>query len=98
MEGYYVVYHKLVLHIHPSIPSDSKVLMEEFKEGTVLFDALVSVLSKNQKIAKVLLLNNAIRHGFLFISDKIELRSTNKLKDTIKKDVEIKIVPISHGG
>lgn len=91
-------FYKIIMHIHPSIPSDSDFLQGEFEEGTKLLEGIVSILSKDQKISKIILSNCNIRPGFLFISDKTELRTTGKLDEIINEDLEIRIIPISHGG
>ena len=91
-------FYNIVIHIHPSIPSNSSILQGNFVEGTNLLEGVVSILSKDQRISEILLKNGEIRHGFLFISNKIELRTTGKLTEQIKENMEIRIIPISHGG
>ncbi len=91
-------FYKIVIQIHPSIPSDSDILQGEFEEGTNLLDGIISILSKDQKISKIILSNGEIRPGFLLISNKIELRTTGKTRDPITENLEIRIIPISHGG
>jgi hypothetical protein len=93
-----VKFHKLLIHIHPSIPSDSKILQGKFDETKTIFDGLVSLLSDDQTASKSLLVENDIRFGYLFITNKIELRTTRKLNELITMDLEIRVIPISHGG
>ena len=90
--------YKIILQIHPSIPSEIDSLQGEFEEGTKLLEGVISMLSKVQKVSKILLHNGDIRPGFLLISNKIELRTTGKIYEFITENMEIRIIPISHGG
>ena len=90
--------YEIIIQIHPSIPSDSNFLQGEFEEETKLLEGIVSILSKDQNLSKIILNNGEIRHGFLLISNKIELRTTGKMDESITENMEIRIIPISHGG
>ena len=90
--------YKISINLHPSIPANNRLLVGEVSEETILEDALIRVLSEEEDIVKHLVVNKEIRPGYLLISDKTELRTTKKLKDRVSKDMEIKIIPISHGG
>ncbi len=84
--------------LHPSIPSDIKIIKGEINSETILLDGLISMLSKNEKVASFLIGESDIRPGYLLLSNKIELKTTRKLYSPVISDMEIKIIPISHGG
>jgi len=84
--------------LHPSIPSDIKIIKGEINSETILLDGLISMLSKNEKVASILISESDIQPGYLLLSNKIELKTTRKLYSPVISDMEIKIIPISHGG
>ncbi len=88
----------LTLHLHTSIPSDDHVLVGEVNAEMTLLEGVILLLSKNKNIYELMILNNDIRSGYLLISEKIELRTTKKLFNKFGSNIEIKIIPISHGG
>ena len=90
--------YQIIMQIHPSISSDVDSLQGDFEGGTNLLEGIVSILSKDQKISEVLLNNGEIKPGFLLISNKIELRTTGKIMKPISENMDIRIIPISHGG
>ena len=91
-------FHKITVHLHPSISSEIKILVGEVDEGTSILQGLLSILSKEEVISKILISENNIKFGYLILSEKIELRSTRKIDTNVKHDMEIRIIPISHGG
>ncbi len=93
-----MVNYFLTLHLHPSIPSDSQVLKGEVTNEMTLLEGVILLLSKNKSAFELLIFNDDIRPGYLLISEKIELRTTKKLFNKIGSNIEIKIIPISHGG
>ena len=84
--------------LHPSIPLETKVLSGEVNEKTLVLEGLFSVLSTNKEAEKLLILNDDFRPGYLILHDKTELRTTKQLYSIISSDMEIRIIPISHGG
>ena len=88
----------MIVHLHSSIPTKTRLLKNKFEENTTLLQGLLSVLSQNKDVYELLVVNADIKPGFLIISGKIELRTTKLLSSTINKNVEITIIPISHGG
>ena len=88
----------LTLHLHPSIPSDDLILKGEVTSEMTLLEGVLLLLNKNKSVSDLLILNDDIRSGYLLISEKIELRTTKKLFNKIESNLEIRIIPISHGG
>jgi len=84
--------------MHPSISTEINQLECKIEEGKTLLQGLLSILSQNKHIYELLVADENIKPGFLIISDKIELRTTNLLNSLIKKNTELTIIPISHGG
>ena len=90
--------YQIILRIHPSVPSDTDSLQGNIEEGTNLLEGIVSILSKDQEISKIILNDCEIKPGFLLISNKIELRTTGRIIRPINENMDIRIIPISHGG
>ncbi|MHA1345372.1 MAG: hypothetical protein ACTSVO_00465 [Candidatus Heimdallarchaeaceae archaeon] len=88
----------LTLHLHPSISSDNHILKGETSSEMTLLESIILLLNKNKNTSELLIIGGDIRPGYLLISEKIELRTTKKLFNKIDSNIEIKIVPISHGG
>ncbi|MHA1201718.1 MAG: hypothetical protein ACTSQ4_04265 [Candidatus Heimdallarchaeaceae archaeon] len=93
-----MVNYFLTLHLHPSIPSNSNILKGEVTDEMTLLEGVILLLSKNKSVSEILIFNGDIRPGYLLIAEKIELRTTKKLFNKIGSNLEIKIIPISHGG
>ena len=91
-------FHKITIHLHPSISSKIQTLVGEVDEETSILQGLLSILSKEEDISKILISKNNIKYGYLILSEKIELRSTRKIDSNVKNNMEIRIIPISHGG
>ncbi|MHA1222198.1 MAG: hypothetical protein ACTSSG_03880 [Candidatus Heimdallarchaeaceae archaeon] len=90
--------YKIVLQLHPSIPLSTRSLYAEVDKGEILKNVVISLLSKQEDVRNLLLKKGEISPGYLLISEKIELRTTKKIDEYIHKDMEIRIIPISHGG
>jgi len=90
--------YEILVHLHSSIPTGTRLLKNKFEENTTLLEGLLSVLSQNKEVYELLVVDEDIKPGFLVISDKIELRTTKLLDSVIKKNTELTIIPISHGG
>jgi len=93
-----MVNYFLTLHLHPSIPSDGQALKGEVTNEMTLLEGVILLLSKNKSAFNLLIFNDDIRPGYLLISEKIELRTTKKLYNKFGSNIEIKIIPVSHGG
>ena len=88
----------LTIHLHPSISSNIQTISGEVDRQTTLLENLLSILKENKEISDILIIDNDIRAGYLLISNKIELRTTKQLNDPVSNDMDITIIPISHGG
>ncbi len=88
----------MIVHLHSSIPTEIRLLRNKFEEDTTLLQGLLSILSQNKDVYELLVVDGNIKPGFLIISDKVELRTTKLLSSLIKKNTELTIIPISHGG
>ncbi|MCG3220365.1 MAG: MoaD/ThiS family protein [Candidatus Heimdallarchaeota archaeon] len=91
-------FHKITILLHPSISSRIHTLVGEVDEETTILKGLLSILSKEEDIFKTLTSGDQIRYGYLILSDKVELRTTRKINTKISTDMQIRIIPISHGG
>jgi hypothetical protein len=91
-------FYNITIHLHPSISSKISTLVGEVDEKTTILAALLSIISKEEEISKVLIFEDNIRFGYLVLSDKIELRTTKRIYSKINSNMEIRIIPISHGG
>lgn len=67
-------------------------------EDTSILQGLLSILSKEEDISKILISENDIRFGYLILSNQVELRTTKRIHSKMNTDMEIRIIPISHGG
>ncbi|MHA1953300.1 MAG: hypothetical protein ACW96U_05090 [Candidatus Heimdallarchaeaceae archaeon] len=91
-------FHKITILLHPSISSRIHTLAGEVDEETTILKGILSILSKEEDISKTLISGDNIRYGYLILSDKVELRTTKKINTKICNDMQIRIIPISHGG
>ena len=89
---------KLTIHLHPSIESEYRLLSNVFKEETKIIDGIISVLKIDENITNLLIINGDIKPGYLLISDKRELKTTGIINEKISSDLDVRIIPISHGG
>ena len=88
----------MIVHLHSSIPTEIRLLKNKFGEDTTLLQGLLTILSQNKEVCDLLVIDEDIKPGFLIISDKIELRTTKLLSSIIKENIELTIIPVSHGG
>lgn len=88
----------LTIILHPSIPSNNRILTGKIKKETPILDGLISILETDEKVASILVSGKDIKPGYLLISDKKELKTTGLLNEKFQTDLEIRIIPISHGG
>jgi hypothetical protein len=86
------------VYLHPSIPLETKFISGEVNEKALVLEGLLSVLSSNKEANTLLILDDDFRPGYLILHDKTELRTTKQLYSKISSDMEIRIIPISHGG
>ncbi len=88
----------LTIILHPSIPSSNRILTGKIDGETRILDGLISILTTDKEAANLLIIENDIRPGYLLLSNKIELKTTGFFNEKIKTDLEVRIIPISHGG
>jgi len=93
-----MVLYRLTVVLHPSIISKNVRTTIKVDSTQKILDGLLAALKRIPEAYKILVNNNHLRPGFLFLSDKIELKTTNNLNKNITRDMEIKVIPISHGG
>ena len=88
----------LTIVLHPSIQSEERILTKQVNDKAILRESILTILSSNRSVFDLLVIDNNIKPGFLLLSNKVELKSTGLLDTKIESDLEIKIIPISHGG
>jgi hypothetical protein len=86
------------VYLHPSIPSETRIISGEVSETSLVLEGLLSIISKNKEANSLLISSDDFKPGYLILHDKIELRTTKRLYAKISSDMEIRIIPISHGG
>jgi len=91
-------FYKITIILHPSISSRIHTLVGEVDEETTILKGLLSILSEEEDIFRILISGDNIRYGYLILSDKVELRTTKKINTKMSTDMQIRIIPISHGG
>lgn len=89
---------KLTLILHPSIRSDNCILEGSISGETTILDGILSIIKTDDGVANTLILDDKLKPGHLLISNKIELKTTGKADNLITSDMEVRIIPISHGG
>ena len=87
------------IKVHPSIhiQGTPSVLEGEFNEITIL-DAMNSLLESYPDLLELCLKDQKPKPGILYIADGTELASLGLLESNIDEEIEIRIVPILHGG
>ncbi|TFG09594.1 hypothetical protein EU534_01970 [Candidatus Heimdallarchaeota archaeon] len=68
------------------------------QSDTIILDGIHSIIEQNESVADLLMINKELKPGYLFISNKRELKTTGIINEKISSDMDIKIIPISHGG
>jgi len=94
----FLKYYSITILLHPSIPSNQRLIEGKIDAETNLLDGLIFLLSKHERVVNILISDSDIRPGYLLLSNKVELKSTGKLYSPVESDMEIRIIPISHGG
>ncbi len=90
----------LKVNLHQSMPVKNKMIDRTFNisDNLSLKNAIIQLLEQYPEVYSYLVKDGDIRPGFLLISGKIELRTTGKLENKLTENMEIRIIPISHGG
>ena len=89
---------KLTILLHPSIEAKKQSLTDTIDGETKILDGIISVLKMDDAVSHLLVVNDEIKPGYLIISDKRELKTTGIINEKISSDMNIRIIPISHGG
>ncbi|MCE7742929.1 MAG: hypothetical protein GOP50_10780 [Candidatus Heimdallarchaeota archaeon] len=89
---------QLTVLLHPSIESKDHILTGKINSETRILDGIISVLKIDENVAHLLVIDNEIKPGYLLISDKRELKTTGIINEIITSDMDVRIIPISHGG
>ena len=90
--------YKLTIHLHPSIETNNQILTGKVQDEMRILDGIISVLKSDENISHLLVVNDDIKPGYLIISNKRELKTTGIINESIKSDLDVRIIPISHGG
>ena len=67
-------------------------------ENLTIIEAIRQLLKEYPKILELCLSNGKKRPGILYIAEKVELASLGLLENQLDEDLEIRIVPVLHGG
>jgi len=89
---------KLTLLLHPSIGSINSSLSGMIKSDTRILEGIISVIEQDESVANLLVIDKELKPGYLFISNKRELKTTGIINEKITSDMDVRIIPISHGG
>ena len=90
--------HKLTIILHPSIESNNRLLIGTIESGTRILDGIISVIKQDQSISDLLVIDKELKPGYLLISNKMEIKTTGIINAKLTSDMNIRIIPISHGG
>ena len=89
----------LRIKVHPSINVEGtpSVIEGEFEEISIL-EAMTSLLDSYPDLSDLCLKGKKVKPGILYIADGTELASLGLLNSKLDEEIEIRIVPILHGG
>lgn len=89
----------LRIKVHPSIhiQGTPSLIEGEFKDITII-EAMNSLLDSYPELSDVCLKEKKAKPGILYISEGTELSSLGLLDNNLDEEIEIRIVPILHGG
>lgn len=88
---------RIQLHKSMRIPNQPYSFEGDF-ENITLIEAINKLLKDNIEIYKLCLKDGYKKPGLLYFSNDVELSSLGLLETNIDEDIEIRIVPILHGG
>lgn len=88
---------KLKLHQSLRIEEESYKFEGDFDSGTVI-ENMRKLLKTNLAILDLCLTEKGRKPGILYLSGKTELSSLGLLDELMDEDIELRIVPILHGG
>ncbi len=73
------------------------MIEHDVNEGATIIESIKTII-KAENLDNILLMNDEIRPGYLLLWQKVELKTTKKIFEKITEDMEIVIIPMSHGG
>ncbi|MCE7733780.1 MAG: hypothetical protein GPJ54_02810 [Candidatus Heimdallarchaeota archaeon] len=88
---------KIKLHQSLRIKGEPHEFSESFNSGTIV-NNMRKLLSNQPAILDLCLSHKGRKPGILYLSEKTELASLGLLESELNEDLEIRIVPILHGG
>ena len=88
---------KIKLHQSLRIQGQPFEFFNSFESGSIL-DNIRNLLNSNPEILGLCLSEEGKKPGILYLSNKTELASLGLLENQLDEDLEIRIVPILHGG
>lgn len=88
---------KIKLHQSLRIKGEPHEFSTSVNSGTIV-DNMRKILSNQPEILDLCLANNGKKPGILYLSENTELASLGLLESELEEDLEIRIVPILHGG
>lgn len=88
---------KIKLHQSLRLQNEPYEFSDLFNSGTIL-DNMKKLLSTHPPILDLCLSEQGRKAGILYLSQKTELASLGLLDHIHEEDLEIRIVPILHGG
>ena len=88
---------KLKLHQSLRVKEEPYEFEGEFESGSVISN-IRQLLENNPNILDLCLSEKGRKPGILYLSGKTELSSLGLLDEQLDEDLELRIVPILHGG
>ena len=88
---------KLKLHQSLRVENEPHEFEGEFESGSII-NNIRELLMKNPKILELCLSEKGRKPGILYLSGKTELSSLGLLDEQLDEDIELRIVPVLHGG
>ena len=88
---------KIKLHQSLRVHGEPFEFFDSFRSGSIL-DNIRNLLHHNPQILDLCLSDKGKKPGILYLADKTELASLGLLECELEEDLEIRIVPILHGG
>ena len=89
----------LRIKVHPSIhvKGTPSLIEGDFADTTIL-GAMNSLLNSYPELSDLCLKDKKAKPGILYIAEGAELASLGLLNNKLDEEIEIRIVPILHGG
>ncbi len=89
----------LIIKIHKSISIPNlPIKFQGNYSGVTILEAINKLLDNYKDIKELCIVNGSPKPGILFIAKGAELKSLGLLNNKLDEDLEIRIVPVLHGG